>query len=527
MRVRSLAAVAFLAVTTVLAVSDAAEDSRAAGLMATVGGYEHTCALTTSAKVKCWGDNAFGQVGDGTNSDRSLPVDVLGLAGGAQSVATGQYHSCAVQWDGLVLCWGANGFGELGDGNTPLNAVTPQLVLTMPGGQEFADVLSIAAGETGNHTCALTVLRQVWCWGRNDYGQLGDGTNTERSTPVRVEGLSGNVAAIAVGSFHSCAVTASQAVRCWGAHILDNGLAVNWLEPMVIPGLPADVAMVTAGAVHTCAMTKSRTAWCWGRNVAGQLGDGMSEKFHEDPIPVAGLAGNIASIDAGLEHTCAITLDGGVKCWGSNTAGQIGDGTAFGNRPSPTDVTSLTAGAYTISAGGGHNCVSTGSAGIQCWGNNTNGQLGNGSSGGLALQPTMVLGLDTIDSDGDTTPDSADPDSDNDGCANQREVGPEPSGGGRRNPKNFWDFFDVPSGPSQLRNQAVALPDIFEVIARFGATGDPGIDPLSPPPSSGYHSAYDRGPRAGPDPWNLSAANGSIATPDINAVLAQFGHSCA
>ncbi|MGA9350442.1 MAG: hypothetical protein WBW48_16795, partial [Anaerolineae bacterium] len=177
---------------------------------AIAAGYRHTCALTAGG-VKCWGYNGYGQLGDGTWTWRNTPVDVSGLTSGVTTIAAGSYHTCALTAGGGAKCWGHNNNGQLGDGTTT-NRNTPVDVSGLTSGVD-----AIAAGSY--HTCALTA-GGVKCWGLNDYGQLGDGTTTNRNTPVDVSGLTSGVAAIAAGYYHTCALTAG-GVKCWGRN--NNG----------------------------------------------------------------------------------------------------------------------------------------------------------------------------------------------------------------------------------------------------------------------------------------------------------------
>ena len=179
----------------------AAADHPLGGAWATqVGtGYAHTCALTVSGGVKCWGNNTYGQLGDGTTQERLTPMDVAGLKSGVQAIATGSYHSCALTTSGGVKCWGKNDGGQLGDGTTQRRRAPVDVVGLSSG------VRAIAAGLY--HTCAVTEAGGVKCWGLNNGGQLGDGTGTQRLTPVDVVGLSSGVRTVTAGYFHTCALT--------------------------------------------------------------------------------------------------------------------------------------------------------------------------------------------------------------------------------------------------------------------------------------------------------------------------------
>jgi alpha-tubulin suppressor-like RCC1 family protein len=246
---------------------------------APIAASDHTCAITAGGGVKCWGDNSAGGLGDGTMTARSTPVDVAGLASGVDAVAAGDRFSCALTTGGGVKCWGYNKFGQLGDGTTANSALPADVVgLT-------SEVDAIAA--RGEHTCAL-ITGGVRCWGANLNGQLGDGTTTSSSVPVDVTGLSSEVIAIATGGEHTCAIATGGNVKCWG----------------------------------------------W--NSAGQLGIGTTADS-STPVDVAGLAGDVKAVATGGRHTCALMTAGGVKCWGSDEFGQLGNG-SIANSVVPVDV---------------------------------------------------------------------------------------------------------------------------------------------------------------------------------------------
>jgi alpha-tubulin suppressor-like RCC1 family protein len=296
---------------------------------AIAAGYAHTCALTAGG-VKCWGYNSNGQLGDGTWTDRNTPVDVSGLSSGVAAIAAGLSHTCALTVGGGVKCWGWNGYGQLGDG-TNTDHTTPVDVSRLTSGVD-----AIAAG--GYHTCALTV-GGVKCWGYNGYGQLGDGTTTNRNAPVDVSGLTSGVAAIAAGWYHTCALTAGGGVKCWGYNWygqLGDGTTTDRTTPVDVSGLTSGVAAIAAGRYHTCALTAGGGVKCWGLNWYGQLGDGTTTD-RNTPVDVSGLTSGGVAIAAGESHTCALTAGGGVKCWGYNLYGQLGNG-EFGYSPTPVDV---------------------------------------------------------------------------------------------------------------------------------------------------------------------------------------------
>ena len=271
-------------------------------------GNHHTCGLTTLGGVKCWGHNAYGQLGDNSTTQRLTPVSVSGLTSGVTAVAAGSNHTCALTAGGGVKCWGNNLSGQLGDGTTT-NRTTPVDVSGLTSG-----VIAISAGES--HTCALTTTGGVKCWGYNGSGQLGTGLPANSNIPVQVSGLTGGVAAITAGAYHTCALLTGGGVKCWGYNIygqLGMGDSNNRILPAVISGLSA--AAISAGQYHTCALTTGGAVMCWGSNSNGQLGDNSTTQ-RLAPVGVSGLASGVSAISAGQNHTCALTMGGGVKCWG-------------------------------------------------------------------------------------------------------------------------------------------------------------------------------------------------------------------
>jgi alpha-tubulin suppressor-like RCC1 family protein len=347
--------------------------------------YANTCVLTSAGGVKCWGVNGSGQLGDGTTIDRPTPVNVSGLTSGVMAITTGGGHTCALTSVGGVKCWGENGYGQLGDGTTTPH-LTPEDVNGLTSG-----MAAIAAG--GGHTCALTGTGGVKCWGENSNGQLGDDTTIDRHSPVEVSGLTSGVTAIAIGSSHTCALTSAGGVKCWGANYegeLGDGTTAHRLTPVDVSGLTSGVTAITAGGGHTCALTSAGGAKCWGENYEGELGDGATIA-RLSPVDVSGLTNGVTTITTGGGHTCALTSAGGIKCWGSNYHGELGDG-APPPPLVPVDVNGLTNGGTAITAGHGHTCALTSAGGLKCWGWNDYGQLGDGTTT-ERLTPADVSGF--------------------------------------------------------------------------------------------------------------------------------------
>jgi len=351
------------------------------GVAAIVGGGSHTCALTTAGGVKCWGMDLDGQLGDGgTNWKKSTPVDVVGLVSGVAAITTGGRHTCALTSTGGVKCWGYNGYGQLGD-DTATNKSTPVDVVGLGSG-----VAAITGG--GGHTCALTITSGSKCWGDNGYGQVGDGTTARKSSPVDVLGLGSGMVAIAAGDNHTCALSTASGVKCWGWND-----TTNRSTPADVVGLGSGMATIAAGGWYTCALNTAGGVKCWGWNDSGQLGDG-SYTNKSAPVDVVGLGSGAAVLATGWAHTCALSTTGGVKCWGSNEYGQLGDGTSGdgASKPTPVDVVGLGSGMAAIAVGLWHTCALSTAGGVKCWGYNELGQLGDGSTGDKTT-PRSVVGL--------------------------------------------------------------------------------------------------------------------------------------
>jgi len=360
-----------------------------ANAVSVTAGNLHTCAALASGIGACWGNNGSGQLGDGTAERRLKPVQVSTLAN-AVALAAGTEHSCAVLADGSARCWGAHLFAQLGNNTVASSVISPKPTPVAGGGGSIL-VRGIATGE--GHTCVVRASSAVSCWGYNYRGQVGDGTSlNDRLTPVTINFVP-NAVAVAAGDLHSCALLAGGGVRCWGANDnrqLGDGTDIDRLTPFTVSGLTNAVA-IAGGYAHTCALLADGTVRCWGSNGSGQLGDGTSGnfRFRSTPFPVIGIT-NAVAIAVGTLHSCALLVGGSVRCWGLNSSGQLGDGTRI-NFPSPVTVSGL-ANAVAIAAGSGHTCALLANGGARCWGDNGFGELGDGTTTDQ-LSPVTDTGL--------------------------------------------------------------------------------------------------------------------------------------
>ncbi|MFN9470805.1 putative Ig domain-containing protein [Acidovorax sp.] len=273
-------------------------------------------------------------------------------------------------------------------------ATGPQ-VYTIKVGDALLEVTSIAAAY-GSHTCAVTKTGGAKCWGNNSIGQLGNGSNTSSPIPVDVAGLQSGVAVVATGTNHTCAVTTAGAVKCWGNNTsgqLGNNSTTASAVPVDVLGLSSGVSDVGAGGAHACALTVAGGVQCWGSNTQGQLGDngGTSRGV---PGAVQGLSAGVASLAVGNGHNCATTTAGTSMCWGAGAAGQLGNGGAA-NSPVPVEVQDGSGNSMafvSISAGATHTCGLADGGTALCWGSNASGQLGTNSTSNSSV-PVTVQGL--------------------------------------------------------------------------------------------------------------------------------------
>lgn len=339
-------------------------------------GFDHSCALTTTGTVKCWGSNREYQLGAGTSTGKyrysDFPSTVVGLPSAAVSIAAGLSHTCAVLEDHTLWCWGYNGYGQLGDGTTT-SRHTPVKV------SGLSNVIAVTAG--ASNTCAIVgtsvgaTSGAAKCWGNNEDGVLGSGTTKSgmRLTPTTVTGLSSGVASLSMGMEHACAVTTAGAAKCWGAGTagqLGNGSTSTSLAPSTVKNLTS-AATIDAGLQHTCATTNAGEVWCWGDDlVTTTTPKNVATKLPSVSGEISGLAmGNIS---------CFVE-DGGAKCWGANRDGELGDGTTT-TRRTPTAVSGLGSGVVSLATNFDwhqtHSCAALASGAVRCWGENDSGELG-------------------------------------------------------------------------------------------------------------------------------------------------------
>jgi alpha-tubulin suppressor-like RCC1 family protein len=344
-----------------------------------------TCALKTDGTLWCWGYNDNGELGDGTVGHRYHPIQVPGLGNSVTALSSGAGHSCALKNDSSLWCWGYNNQGQLGDGSA-VNKLQPVQVQALG-----TSVASFSTG--GEHTCALRKDGTFWCWGGNSYGQLGDGTAANKLQPVQVQTLGTSVISFSASAGHTCVLKRDGSLWCWGNNSqgqLGDGTIVDRRTPVQVQALGTSVASMSAGKGHTCALKKDGTLWCWGNNSQGQLGDGTAEnKLH--PVQVQALGTSVDSFSIGGEHTCALRKDGTLWCWGANSYGQLGDGTTL-QRAVPVQIRGLAGFVSSVSASLSHTCALRTDGSLWCWGANTAGQLGHGSPED-GHEPLRVMGI--------------------------------------------------------------------------------------------------------------------------------------
>ncbi|NDG84787.1 MAG: choice-of-anchor D domain-containing protein, partial [Proteobacteria bacterium] len=357
-------------------------------------GDSQTCALISDGTIRCWGSNTYGQLGDGTTTQRLTPIAVSGIST-ATSVVMGTSHTCALLSDSTVKCWGRNDALQSGGTSTTTNSVTPTQI-QRSAGTPLTGVSSIAAG--ANHTCAVLNSGTVFCWGQASV----NGTASSSTYALQISNItdaSTSAGAIAGGSGFACAVRTGGGVRCWGLNAIkqlgNNTTTTSTSAVDVLASLGVNLSGVSAvalGASTSCALT-SGSVKCWGAGSSGQLGNGTttSQNF---PVSVSGIstASSIAGgAPAGNSFCAVLSGSSGIKCWGSNSYGIVGDGTSA-LRSTPVSVSGISNGVQ-IALGISHACVlsSNTQASVQCWGNASSGQTGDGLPNVLSPKAGTIL----------------------------------------------------------------------------------------------------------------------------------------
>ena len=469
------------------------------GATALASGRNFACALVEGGAVSCWGKNNYGQLGNGTTTDSTTPIEVPGILG-AKAIAAGVDFSCALLSDGSAKCWGANAYGQLGSGDY-VAYTAPVSVMGLMGATGLAVSGAGSSSMSYSRACAIFADGAVSCWGSNMNGALGIGTSigpddpsTKTSSMKPIAAAIADAKSVSLGALHGCAVTTTGAIKCWGSDnkgqiangtlipisvpnvagaaaiaaadettcvVLADGTAKCWgdnssgklgnmtkyevspspafepvevlsianatgislstsifgcatltssevscwghrpdlattadmvFTPAVVEGLPI-VSSVATGADHSCAVATDSTVWCWGDGTATLLGIGSANVARGQKVQLPNLTG-VTAIGAAHHSTCAILSDGSIKCWGENRSGQLGNGsTASSNAPK---AVSNLRGAIALSIGAdvnySHTCAALADGGVRCWGDNTTGCLGDGTTVDRSI-PVATLGI--------------------------------------------------------------------------------------------------------------------------------------
>jgi alpha-tubulin suppressor-like RCC1 family protein len=352
-------------------------------------GPDHACLRHRGGQIRCWGRNADGRLGTGDFATQSRPTSVA-LAGGAIDVAVGQRHTCALQANGKVACWGDDASGALGRGDPEVEAVGPG------GARQVAQLDDAIAVDSGDgFACALRKSGEVWCWGRNDLGQLGDGTSIDRPGPAPVVGVDDGIA-LALGQAQVCVARKTGVVVCWGAN--DQGQLGRPAGKPIHKPLPAasvDKAIaVSLGSAHACAIQQGGNVLCWGSDAEGQLGDGAGSRGGK----VANVPDAVA-LTSGRAHTCALRSSGAISCWGSNSQGQLGNSAGAAQLKNPAHVpvgVTKVGDATAIAAGPDHTCALKRDGKAVCWGRNDVGQLGSGTASNIWTSRVPIVDVANV-----------------------------------------------------------------------------------------------------------------------------------
>lgn len=348
-------------------------------------GAGHMCALDFNGHAWCWGFNYFGQIGDGTSgTDRTVPTAVIMPEGVTfVQIAPGGAHTCALDNNQKIWCWGANNVGQIGNGEA--GAAVFALEPTMITPQEDVDFLSVSSG--AYHSCGVMTTGSILCWGGNYSKQISNFSGGFAETPYQIPGITTSVI-VEVGGYFNISMNSSGSMIGWGQNNKGQ-LAITATETITMPTpiMLSNIDVVSGGGYHACAIDTNSDSACWGKNDSGQLGNGLTSDFSDMPVELDLPSGvTITAIEAGGEsHTCALTDDFRIMCWGDNEHGQLGDGYTD-DRLSPTFINQEMGLQFiSVAPASLSTCALDSSGHAWCWGDNQFGQLGINS-----ISPSLI-----------------------------------------------------------------------------------------------------------------------------------------